>query len=358
MNHLTHRIASFFVVLLITSHTYSSDVHQSSGIVHQVITQGNSTRTYQESMLAMLQATHSQQLLDIAELIKTRQENNIIRILLKNSSIYATSFIAQALASQSGLPFVLVDCGLLALDGTTKNTDLATITNPYIDKDEPILLILRSIHSLPIESCIPLFEYYKNNRNIVIIATVTTSEIPQTLEAQFNTIIDTSSTSSEELKTITGERKIKKSSITPSQAAITGLSCTCIAGLIFHCVAMYKQSNALQNISYYTEKDYEARNKKYKREIILRQIAGCRSMRNTMSEERKNSYNVALQNEWAATVVGKAHSNYAIYKKSADISKYKAYILGEIESIQEQLRNKDLDASTKKNLTDTLTYVL
>ncbi len=119
---------------------------------------------------------------------------------------------------------------------------------------------------------------------------------------------------------------------------------------------MYQQSKALQSINYYTKKDYEARKKKYKREIILRQVAGYVCMRNTISEERKHSCNVALQNEWAATVVGKAHPNYAIYKKSADISKYKVYILGEIEDIQKQLQNKGLDVSTKQKLTETLTY--
>jgi hypothetical protein len=254
MNLLTHRAASFFVALLLSSYMYSSDIPQSSVTIHQVITQSNSTRTYQECMLSMLQETHSQQLLDIVKLIKNRPENKSIRILLKDSSTYATSFIAQALASQSELPFVLVDCGLLALEGIPQNTDLGTIIAPYIDKDQSTLLILRSIHSLPIESCIPLFEYYKNKSNIVIIATITTSEIPQTLEAQFNNIIDISSPSSDELKTITGERTIKKSSITLPQAAITGLSCACIAGVIFHCVTMYQQSKALQSINYYTKK--------------------------------------------------------------------------------------------------------
>lgn len=94
MNILTHRIASFFVALLLSSYTYSSDIPQSSVTIHQVITQSNSARIYQECMLAMLQETHSQQLLDIVKLIKNRPANKSIRILLKDSSTYATSFIA------------------------------------------------------------------------------------------------------------------------------------------------------------------------------------------------------------------------------------------------------------------------
>jgi len=333
-----------------------------------------------DRLLEEIQANCPKEISTIMNLINNRQDKEVFRLLLVGTLCISNTALAQALAAESGLPFVLVDCEMIAQDKESDGTDLLTIATPYIDKDEPTIVVIAAIDSLPAESVISLLERYKNKSNLILIATAHTPAAIKQLEPLFNHVLNIS-LPSQELKSPStqNESRPQRTALTYCKdnalplATIVTLAAACTAGLIIN----YKllQSSIAQQVSglttqnkYFQQlleqqtKQLNNERKATKRERIIQQAKGLRYLRGNklISQERDDLLAYALKCKWKNTWINKSDPLYVEYKILAGNLILKEKALFDIEEIKEQLKSSTISAekqaSLKKELEDLEMY--